>query len=407
MNTTLLPARPNPEQFKKQAKDLVKDCRSGNSEAIQRVKKFHPRYRRMSESDILKAKFTLTDIQFVIARENGFPSWTKFKEYLLFHNAVRALDAGDLGRLEGLLRKHPFLIRYHCRTGKWYEEGYFAGATLLNHIAGNPSRCPLPSNILDITRLLLSLGARDDPKRPKYTIGLLLTSKQASEAGVALPLIDLLTEVNEIELDLTAPDILSGPLGNQAPATAEALIRRGARMDIRHAAALGRLDLVKRFVNEGDRVKEEASLILLPEDSREAKALLEQAFIDACMLGQTGVAEFLLEKGVDTAAGANVGQTALHYAAHGGHLATVEMLLARKAPLEVKNMYGGTVLGQAIWSACNEPMADHLAIIEALIAASAKIEPDWNRWIDELRRRYRATESLFPSSGNKDSVRDG
>src|SRR4030095_6705596 len=98
---------------------------------------------------------------------------------------------------------------------------------------------PIPPNILDITRLLLSRGAHDEPPRPKYTIGLLLTSRQASEAGVALPLIDLRMEAGGIELDLPAPDILNGPLGNHAAATAEALIRRGAKLDIRHAAALG------------------------------------------------------------------------------------------------------------------------------------------------------------------------
>ena len=74
-----------------------------------------------------------------------------------------------------------------------------------------------------------------------------------------------------------------------------------------------------------------------------------------------------------------------HYAAHCGQLETVKMLIARKAPLEVKNMYGGTILGQALWSAFNEPRKDHLLIIETLIAAGAQIDPDWNKWINELR----------------------
>lgn len=58
-----------------------------------------------------------------------------------------------------------------------------------------------------------------------------------------------------------------------------------------------------------------------------------------------------MDEGVDPSAQANVGQTALHLAAHSGYLETVRMLIARKAPLEVINMYGGTVLGQALWSA--------------------------------------------------------
>ena len=197
-------------------------------------------------------------------------------------------------------------------------------------------------------------------------MGLLLTSRQASEAGVALPLIDLLSEAQGIGLDLTDKNILNGPLYNGAPATALALIERGAKMDIRHAAALGRLDLVQRFFNEDPTQHEEA-------------------FIRACQFGHNSIVEFLLDRGVDPSSQATVGQTGFHYAAHSGQLETVKVLIARKAPLEVKNMYGGTVLGQALWSAYNEPRKDHLLIIDTLIAAGAQIEPDWNKWIDELR----------------------
>jgi len=297
----------------------------------------------------------------------------------IFRSAVQALSSGDIQQLETLLDQYPWLVHYRCTKGKPYEEGYFAGATLLNHIAGNPSRFPIPSNIVDITRLLLSRGARDDEK---YTIGLLLTSKQASDARVALPLIDLLCSTTGVGIDLTDPTILNGPLGENAPGTALELIRRGARMDIRHAAALGDLDLIQCFFYEEDLP---ASVIPLPPDENDAKPLIEQAFIYACQYGQNKICEFLLDKGVDPSSQAGIGQTGLHYAAHHGQLETVKMLIERNAPLEVKNMYGGTVLGQALWSAFNEPHKDHLQIVEALIDAGAVIEPDWNKWIDELR----------------------
>jgi ankyrin repeat protein len=162
------------------------------------------------------------------------------------------------------------------------------------------------------------------------------------------------------------------------------LIRRGARMDIRHAAALGRLDLVKCFFNEDELPK---ALIPLPAETSEAKPLVEQAFIYACQYGHNNICEFLLDQGVDPSAQAKIGQTGFHYAAHYGQLETVKLLIERNAPLEVKNMYGGTVLGQALWSAFNAPHKDHLQIVEILIDAGAVIEPDWNKWIDELRRR--------------------
>jgi hypothetical protein len=41
----------------------------------------------------------------------------------------------------------------------------------------------------------------------------------------------------------------------------------------------------------------------------------------------------------------------LHCAVIGAHLDTVEALLRLNASLEVENAYGGTPLGQALWSA--------------------------------------------------------
>jgi ankyrin repeat protein len=68
------------------------------------------------------------------------------------------------------------------------------------------------------------------------------------------------------------------------------------------------------------------------------------------------------------------GQTGLHYAAMGGRLDTIEVLLRHRPPLEARNVYGGTVLGQTPWSAAHggDP-AVFIPVIEALIAAGAKL----------------------------------
>jgi ankyrin repeat protein len=125
----------------------------------------------------------------------------------------------------------------------------------------------------------------------------------------------------------------------------------------------------------------------------EPRALAE-ALTCACFLGRTSVADLLLTEGVDPAAGTGTGLSALHWAANRGNLATVKLLIERNAPLEQKNMYGGTVLGCAVWSAINEPRADHVVIIEALLAAGAKIDeseyPTGSQRVDEVLRRYGA-----------------
>jgi hypothetical protein len=55
-----------------------------------------------------------------------------------FDEALAALDAGDLEALRALVAAHPSLVR--ARTNLDPSHGYFMGATLLHHVAGNPDR---------------------------------------------------------------------------------------------------------------------------------------------------------------------------------------------------------------------------------------------------------------------------
>jgi hypothetical protein len=78
-----------------------------------------------------------------------------------------------------------------------------------------------------------------------------------------------------------------------------------------------------------------------------------------------------------------------------GQLDTVNVLVQNRVPLEVKSMYGGTVLSTAVWAAINEPKPEHILLIEALIIAGARPEgtnyPSGDTRVDEALRRYRTT----------------
>ena len=112
--------------------------------------------------------------------------------------------------------------------------------------------------------------------------------------------------------------------------------------------------------------------------------MLAEALSCACMLGLTETARFLLDKGrVDPYAGMKTWLAGPHGAASGGQLETIRILIAKGVPLEVENLYGGTVLGQAIWSAINEHTPDHAAIVEALIEAGAVVEQGYLAWWNE------------------------
>lgn len=113
------------------------------------------------------------------------------------------------------------------------------------------------------------------------------------------------------------------------------------------------------------------------EDEQET---LAEVFSASCMLGYEKTAAYLLDKGVDPYAGMKTGLAGFHYAASSGRLDVIKLLINRKVPMEVRNMYGGTVFEQAIWSAVNEYTPAHAAIVEALIDAGAVVEPGYSEW---------------------------
>ncbi len=127
---------------------------------------------------------------------------------------------------------------------------------------------------------------------------------------------------------------------------------------------------------------------------REEPAALDEALSCACFNGRTEVADYLLGRGVDPAHGAGTGMNAFHWAVNRGKFDAVRLLLRYNAPLEARNMYGGTVLGAVVWAALHESKPDHLAIMEVLLAAGARTEeagyPTGNQAIDALLRRHNA-----------------
>jgi ankyrin repeat protein len=118
-----LPAHPSLEQYKKQAKELLKSCRSGDSETLRRMKESHRRLDKVPDS-ALPAKVTLSGAQLVLAREHGFESWHKLAKHIeelagepspatLWRLTETALIAGDVPALESLLHHYGERIRGH------------------------------------------------------------------------------------------------------------------------------------------------------------------------------------------------------------------------------------------------------------------------------------------------------
>jgi ankyrin repeat protein len=127
---------------------------------------------------------------------------------------------------------------------------------------------------------------------------------------------------------------------------ADLLLVRGAKgMNVVAAANLGKLDLVRNFLDSGAPLtfpRRIAASQLDDEvvaDSARAKGdVISHAFYAARRNGHTDVAKLLLERGADVNAKGILGGTGLHWASINGHKETVVFLLAHGADLTIRDV---------------------------------------------------------------------
>jgi hypothetical protein len=131
MSARALSARPNLEQYKKQAKELVKAWKRSDPEARARVSEHHPRFTKLVDSEFAQRAFSLADAQFVIAREHGFDSWPKFASHIesitgqtspseIWKLAEQSVVDGDPSTLDALLRDRGEMLRTGPVQSTWW-----------------------------------------------------------------------------------------------------------------------------------------------------------------------------------------------------------------------------------------------------------------------------------------------
>jgi len=341
-----LPPNPSLDHLKHQAKDLLREHAAHRLDAAQKLREFHPRFRHATDAEIFAAALKLSDAQLTIARESGFPSWTRLKRRVekpttadrldlrhhdriadpVFRRAVDLIDAGDAAALRAHLKQHPKLVHQHLT----FEGGnYFQSPTLLEFIAENPIRNGnLPANIVEVARVILEAGP--DQASRNEALMLVATGAVVRLLNHQIPLIDLLCDYG------ADPNRAARPAAVRSePDSARALLRRGARLDLPIAAAL---DLTADFNR------------LLPSSTHEDRHL---ALAVASQFGHLDIVRSLLEAGEDPnryhPPNGHSHGTFLHHAAGAGHEAVVRLLVEHGARLDLKDvLWRGT---PADWAA--------------------------------------------------------
>jgi hypothetical protein len=136
-----LPARPNLEQLKKQAKSLLDGAKARDPDALRRFA-ILPALSGKSLDEIGAADLALHDAQSALAREHGFASWNALREEvesrtLSFDAAVdefiRCATAGAIGRAERLLALHPRIASATLQTALVLGDAAAVEQRLTNH----------------------------------------------------------------------------------------------------------------------------------------------------------------------------------------------------------------------------------------------------------------------------------
>src|SRR5882724_2238923 len=129
-----LPEKPHIDVPKREARTLLKEWRAGLPEALERIARRHPGFRKA---------------QLVIAREYGFSNWAELKERINANTVAgllqEAIHKDDHETVVRLLRTNPNLLHIPLWSGNWGPP--------MSH-AANLGR-------LEIIKAVAAIGARD------------------------------------------------------------------------------------------------------------------------------------------------------------------------------------------------------------------------------------------------------
>jgi hypothetical protein len=292
-----LPARPDLNQLRHQAKDLLRAAQRGDSAAVARIRAVCDR-------------IILSSAQLALAREYGFASWARAK---LEVERRDILNGRDLSRLTRLLAEHPELATTEMEHWADRQRGEPLGYITMMRF--NHDRLGLPRELPgtgEIARALIDAGTPVDG-RPGDKETPLITAASSGDADVARVLIEAGADIEAV----SAPDSGGVPSCNA----------------LEHAAVFGMTEVLDVLVAAGARITslEQAAAAgdisgwPLARFTRQSRI---RALVFAADHQRLDVIDQLIEAGTPVnEADAEWGRLPLHTAAGNGRPASVRRLL--------------------------------------------------------------------------------
>jgi ankyrin repeat protein len=354
--------------YEDRAEGLRSVVESGLANGIAVVRAHHPALADADEAEV--RAISAADARLVLAREHGFASWAQFRKHVEglaesgepFRRAFKAIQAHDRAALGDLLERYPGLVSARGTNGNdllGLAAGGRRGHPLVRELlarGADPSSAndrgwtPLHqagySNDVDLARLLLDAGARTD----LYGHG---------EGGTPL-----------------AAALFWG----NAKVAAVLAEREVVPNNLRIAAGLGRLDLIRALVRADGSLSEAAGAARgfyrphtgfpIWEPSDDPQEILDEALVWAAKSDRVEVLAPLVELGAD-ADGDPYRGTALIWAAACGRVASIERLIELGADPSRQATFGGPDHGQGVTALHIAAQSGQMKAVQALLAAGA------------------------------------
>ena len=263
----------------------------------------------------------------------------------LFRDALAAIDAGDVARLDTLLQQHPELVRERLTApGEWLRsqigaalDGFFKDPYLLWFVTEDAVRTgKLSESVGAIARTIIDAARRagvpDLQHQLDSTFHFALCSPIGRDDGRQLELLDVLLDAGA---STDGRPVQAFICYNEA--AARHLIARGARLTLPAALCLGMWDAVAALAPQATVEEKQVALGL------------------AALNGRAEALSRLLPLGVDLDAftsGFYSHATPLHHAVWSGSLAAVKVLVEAGAKLTTRDKAeDATPLGWAEYAA--------------------------------------------------------